>query len=140
MLTIEKDVESRLVKQAEKHGGICLKYPTIHTEGIPDRILLMPMGKVCFVELKRPKGGKLSEIQKYQIEKLRAIGIRVEVVKNYAEVDRLIRDLSEEPTEPHCPKEPTRCVFYDENLGCRRPIGWECHVEVRHDMDGSERR
>jgi len=33
--------------------------------GIPDRIVLVPGGSVWFVELKRARGGKVSERQKY---------------------------------------------------------------------------
>jgi len=139
MLVIEKDVESYLVKKVKEYGGMCLKYPTVHTEGIPDRLVLMPGGQQVFVELKRPKGGRLSEVQKYQIDKLRELGFRVNVLKNKAEIDEMLRSMTYRHISPNCEKDETKCVFYDANTGCKLPYGWRCHKEMYDDLDGSNR-
>jgi len=94
-LTLEKDIESYLTKQVEKAGGLCLKFPAVYCEGIPDRVLIFHGGIVIFAELKRPKGGKLSEAQKYQIARLRKRGVRVEVIRNKQEVDELIEEVTQ---------------------------------------------
>ena len=64
MITLEKDIEQKLRKMVEKHGGLCLKWVCPGWTGVPDRIVLLPGGRIIFVETKRPKGGKLSELQK----------------------------------------------------------------------------
>ena len=94
MLIVEKDIETFLKKRVEHLGGRCLKFPAVFEEGIPDRLVILPQGRIAFVELKRPKGGKLSEMQRYQIKKLRELGCNVYIVHNYAEVDRMLEDMT----------------------------------------------
>jgi len=129
MLTVEKDIETYLKNKVEAAGGMCLKFPTIHTEGIPDRIVLLPIGNVAFVELKRPEGGRLSEIQKYQINKLRNIGLQVYVIKDKQGVDWLVRKMAKTVAK-NCPKDETKCVFFDDNKGCMLPKDMTCHKEI----------
>ena len=89
-LVLEKDIEAYLKKRVEENDGVFLKFPATHIEGFPDRILLMPHEVMCFVELKRPKGGRISEIQKHWHEKLRNLGYQVFVIKDKSEADTLI--------------------------------------------------
>lgn len=94
-LVIENDIEQRLKKRVEDVGGKCIKFNAVSEGGIPDRIVILPGGKIIFVELKRPKGGKVSPLQTYQIGKLRSLGCRVELVKNYADIERVLSDRQE---------------------------------------------
>ena len=71
---LEKDIEKKLVDIVRSHGGLCLKWVCPGWSGVPDRIILLPGGQVIFAEVKRPKGGKLSELQKYWGERLRSLG------------------------------------------------------------------
>jgi hypothetical protein len=59
----ESEVEQELKKLVKEHGGECYKWVSPGQRGVPDRIVIFP-GFVSFVELKRPKGGVLSEHQK----------------------------------------------------------------------------
>lgn len=93
MLVVERDIELFLKKRVEHFGGKCIKLPAMFEEGIPDRLVILPHGVVVFVELKRPKGGRLSEMQKYQIGVLKKLGCNVYVVHNYAEVDKMLEEL-----------------------------------------------
>lgn len=92
-LVIERDIEQYLKRKVESLGGKCLKFPTSYETGIPDRIIILPGGAIAFVELKRPKGGRLSKIQEYQIASLRALGCKVFVTKNKDEVDSALKEL-----------------------------------------------
>lgn len=63
MLTLEKEIEKKLRTKVEALGGKCLKWVCPGWGGVPDRLVLLPGARVHFVELKRPKGGKLSALQ-----------------------------------------------------------------------------
>lgn len=72
--TLERELESKLVKEIKKRGGQCLKWVSPGAAGVPDRIVILPDGFVYFVELKRPKGGKQAELQKYWARQLTNLG------------------------------------------------------------------
>lgn len=72
--------------------GLALKLtPTV--SGIPDRLAILPAGRVVFVELKRDSGGVLSEIQKVQISRLRAKGHEVVVLRGTKEVEAWLNSM-----------------------------------------------
>jgi len=50
----EKEIEKKLVLEAKKRGGLAVKFVSPGFDGMPDRILLMPEGKIAFVEVKAP--------------------------------------------------------------------------------------
>lgn len=63
MIKLEKDIETKLRKMVERHGGKCLKWVCPGWVGVPDRIVLLPGARVLFVETKRPKGGNIAKMQ-----------------------------------------------------------------------------
>lgn len=75
----EADIERRLVAEVRKAGGLCLKFTSPSTRGVPDRIVLLPGGVMVFVELKAP-GRKPTRLQRIMHERIRALGFRVAVV------------------------------------------------------------
>ena len=64
MNTLESEVERHFVWRVAMCGGMTCKMKAIGKPGFPDRIAFLPDGSMWLVELKRPKGGKLSERQK----------------------------------------------------------------------------
>lgn len=74
MTTLEKEIEAKLVNVVRRRGGLCLKWVCPGWAGVPDRMVLLPGGRVVFVELKRPKGGVVSSRQRWWAEKLRSLG------------------------------------------------------------------
>lgn len=70
----EIDIERKLIKLVEKHGGRCLKWTCPGWRGVPDRLILFPGGRVLFVELKRPTGGKISALQRWWSYELKRLG------------------------------------------------------------------
>jgi hypothetical protein len=80
MTPLEKEIESKLVRLVRNRGGLCLKWVCPGWAGVPDRIILLPGGRVVFVELKRPRGGVLSSRQVWWGRKLRALGFRLYVI------------------------------------------------------------
>lgn len=69
-------------------GGLCWKWVSPSTVGVPDRICLLPGGRVVFVELKRP-GGNLSPIQVKVLDRLRAVGAEVHVLSSKEAVNEV---------------------------------------------------
>ena len=91
MTQLEKDIERRLVRKVESRGGMCLKWVCPGWSGVPDRIVLLPRGRVVFMELKRPKGGRLSAMQRWWARKLVDLGFAYEQIKDNEDLALFIR-------------------------------------------------
>ena len=50
----EKSIEQKLVKEVSSQGGLCWKFTSPGTAGVPDRLVLLPYGKTGFIEVKAP--------------------------------------------------------------------------------------
>ena len=76
--TLEKEIERKLKVLVEgKLGGLCLKWVCPGWSGVPDRILLLPGGRVQFAETKRPEGGKVEPLQIWWRRRLENMGFKV---------------------------------------------------------------
>lgn len=88
---LEREIEAYLYRQVVELGGICLKLEGGH-RGKPDRLVLMPGGRLTFVELKAPTG-RLSTHQEHFKVRLFELGFGWWVCSNKEQVDRLIQYL-----------------------------------------------
>jgi len=75
----ESYIESKLADKVKKMGGRCLKFTSPGVRGVPDRLILLPGGKIAFAELKAP-GKKLGVLQKRWKQKLENLGFTVYVI------------------------------------------------------------
>lgn len=89
MTKLEKEIEQKLVDMVKRHGGFCLKWVCPGWSGVPDRIILLPGARVFFVETKRPKGGRLSALQRKWREWLTGLGFFSGVVWTESDVTTL---------------------------------------------------
>ena len=88
----EKALEAELRERCKALGWMCIKLTSQYQRGLPDRLILMPGGRVCFAEIKTT-GKKPTALQRVTHERLRALGYRVEVVDTTSSLDNLIVDL-----------------------------------------------
>ena len=86
MTPLEKDIERALTKMVGRHGGLCLKWVCPGWAGGPDRICLLPGGRIVFIELKRPEGGVISSRQKWWADKLSKLGFVHLWIHNHEEL------------------------------------------------------
>ncbi len=87
MTKLEKDIEAKLRRAVEAFGGKCLKWLCPGWSGVPDRIVLLPGGRIIFVETKRPQGGKLSILQKWRAKELSQLGFQYMQVWDETDVE-----------------------------------------------------
>ena len=87
---LEKEIERKLKVLVEgRLRGLCLKWVCPGWSGVPDRILLLPGGRIRFAELKRPRGGKVSELQAWWKRKLEDLGFTVYHVYTLEDIKRI---------------------------------------------------
>lgn len=85
----EKVNEQKLVAAVKKHGGLCPKFVSPGLDGMPDRIVLFPLGKIAFVEVKAP-GEKPRPLQLARHRLLRRLGFTVYVLDNEEQIGWII--------------------------------------------------
>lgn len=82
----EKHIEKTLMKRTTEKGGLCLKFTSPGFRGVPDRIVLLPGGRLIFIELKAP--GKVPrKLQKTVHGMLRDLGFKVAVIDSPDEIE-----------------------------------------------------
>ncbi len=69
----EKTIERFCQTEAKNRGGRAVKGTAANTKGFPDRIILLPGGKVGFLELKST-GKKPTKLQIFWIRLLSGLG------------------------------------------------------------------
>ena len=88
----ESQIERRLVEGVKRLGGMCLKFVSPGTLGVPDRIIITAKGRVIFVELKT-ETGRLTKIQRYVVGEMQKRGADARVVKGIDEVKELLAEI-----------------------------------------------
>lgn len=96
MTPLERDIEKALVAMIKRRGGLCLKWVCPGWSGVPDRIVLLPGARVLFVELKRPKGGKISRLQQWWRDQLVRLGFDHYYLYDYENVKAMEQILQAE--------------------------------------------
>lgn len=88
----ESAIERRLVTEAIKRGGFAPKFVSPGLDGVPDRLLLLPGGKLAFVEVKAP-GKKPRPLQRRRIEQLTALGFRVFILDRIEQIGEILDEV-----------------------------------------------
>ena len=88
----EKQIEQKLVQEVRKNGGICPKFTSPGFAGMPDRLILLPHGRLAFAELKAP-GQKPRPLQAARHGMLRRLGFRVYVLDGEGQIEKIISEI-----------------------------------------------
>ena len=89
----EKQIESKLVKAVRAAGGVCPKFVSPGTDGMPDRLVLLPGCHIGFVEVKAP-GKEPRPLQTQRHKQLRALGFPVFVLDDPEQVPGIIQEVA----------------------------------------------
>ncbi|GAB2547167.1 VRR-NUC domain-containing protein [Siminovitchia sp. FSL H7-0308] len=77
----EKQIEQKLVKQVKNMSGLAIKLAAPGFDGLPDRLVLLPNGKIAFIEVKSP-GKNLRPLQEKRKNELEKLGFLVFCLDN----------------------------------------------------------
>ena len=88
----EKTIESKLVKAVKNMGGLAPKFVSPGFDGVPDRIVLLPHGKIAFVELKA-EGETLRPLQVRQKRQLESLGFSVYCVDGAEQIGGILDEI-----------------------------------------------
>ena len=91
----EKIIEKELVKAVKAMGGIAPKFTSPGFDGMPDRLVLLPSGRMGFVELKAP-GKKPRALQMARHRLLRRLGFKVYVIDEINQIDSVLEEIDHE--------------------------------------------
>lgn len=88
----EKKIEARLREEIKSRGGLALKLLSQYHRGLPDRIVLLPGGRIYFIELKST-GEKPGLLQRKAHELLQSLGFQVGVIDSTEGLQRFLRSV-----------------------------------------------
>lgn len=88
----ETMLESELREEVTLLGGVCRKYTSPGRNGVPDRLIFMPGGKLFLAEMKAP-GKKAEPLQLVEHTAMRRLGFPVFVIASYQELEEAICEI-----------------------------------------------
>ena len=77
----EKEIEKKFSSAVKDLGGLAMKFVSPGFSGVPDRVVLLPGGRIAFVELKAP-GKKMRPLQVKRKRQLEVLGFSVYCIDN----------------------------------------------------------
>ena len=88
----EKTIERKLTTDVRRRGGVALKLAATGISGMPDRLILLPGGKMAFVETKAP-GKKPRALQEQRMLMLEHLGFRCFVIDSVGRIGEVLDDI-----------------------------------------------
>ncbi len=88
----EKQIERKLVEAVKLAGGIAPKFTSPGFDGVPDRLLLFPHGKLAFAEVKAP-GRPLRPLQVKRKRQLESLGFSVYRIDSPEQIGGIIDEI-----------------------------------------------
>ena len=91
-LVKESAIERELLTRIKAAGGVAEKVTVLGARGFFDRLVLLPGGRVIFVEVKKPSGGRVSAHQMRDIPDTDCSAPRWRMIRDSADIDKLMSD------------------------------------------------
>ena len=88
----EKTIEKKLADAVKARGGLAPKLTSPGFDGMQDRIVLMPGGRIAFVEVKAP-GKAPRPLQEARHRLLRQLGFRVYVLDDESQIGGILDEI-----------------------------------------------
>ena len=88
----EKQIEQKLVKAVRGMDGLALKFVSPGFDGVPDRLILLPNGRMAFAEIKS-MGYKLRPMQVRRKRQLEALGFSVYVIDREEQIGGMLNEI-----------------------------------------------
>ncbi|MBG9548335.1 VRR-NUC domain-containing protein [Cytobacillus firmus] len=88
----ENFIEKKFAEAVKKTGSLPLKFTSPGKAGVPDRVVLIPGGRILFVELKKP-GEKLRPLQEKRKKDFENLGFKVEVVDSIQRIEEVCHEI-----------------------------------------------
>ena len=88
----EKALESKFIQAVRAMGGIAPKFTSPGFDGMPDRLVLLPNGRIAFVEVKR-HGEKPRPLQEARHGVLRRLGFKVYVLDDGEQIGGILSEI-----------------------------------------------
>ena len=88
----EKTIEQKLTLAVKVTGGIPLKLTAASYDGMPDRLILLPGGRIAFAELKAP-GLRPRPLQLRRKRQLETLGFRVCVIDHPDQIGGVLDEI-----------------------------------------------
>ena len=91
----ERTIEQKLAARVKAMGGIAPKFTSPGFDGMPDRLVLLPGGRMGFVELKAP-GKKPRALQLARHRLFRRLGFKVYVIDGIEQIAGVLEEIEHE--------------------------------------------
>ena len=88
----EKTLEALLVQTVKSMGGLAPKFVSPGFDGMPDRIVLLPHGRLAFVEVKA-HGKKPRPLQVRRKSQLESLSFSVYCLENATQIGEMLDEI-----------------------------------------------
>lgn len=88
----EKTTEAKLVKAVKSMGGLAPKFVSPGLDGVPDRLVLLPEGKIAFIEVKA-EGKTLRPLQVRRKRQLESLGFSVYCIDSPEQIGGILSEI-----------------------------------------------
>ena len=88
----EKQIEQKLVSAVKAKDGLAPKFVSPGFDGVPDRIVLLPHGRIAFIELKA-KGRKMRPLQVRRKRQLESLGFSVYCINSPEQIGGILDEI-----------------------------------------------